>query len=434
MAKQKQQKRKDAVAALEARLVYVRSSERYFDTQQQRILSSDHSIEHQFMPLMPMRSNGRMNPVKLLKSSTTKRIIDGMGFHPGEGPLFQYRGETFANGYRNRLPTPLEPTKGELQRIEWIFDRIDDDVYRKWLLQYYGHVVQKPGLKIKSAPLIWSETQRNGKTTLLKNIPALLVEPRHSVDIDIDLLSSNFNDYLLGAWHVNLTEFRAGSRGERTLINNKLKAYIADDAIPVHPKGLKGYTLPNHFFLTASSNQDDAAAIDANDERWGIHEMKAAAFTEAERRYFYGQFMETERAAAVLRHYFLHVDLTGFQRAGSPPMTEAKKDMVEASAPSDYELLQTMFEERSGIFSRDIVLTSEVMAYIHKNSHMRPALTRIGKILAKPPFNGKAHQFRVGDGRYRAVILRNYDHWLQAGGKTVMAHIQGDDDEIDILS
>jgi hypothetical protein len=426
--------RKDAIAKLEASVVYVVNSEKYFDLKRHRLIGSDSAIEHLFTSSMPLGKSGRMNPVKVLKNSTSKRLVEALGFHPGEGALFKVGYDTFANLYRNQLPKPIEPTKLECEKIDWCFDRINDPVYVKWLKQYYGHVVQRPGVKIKSAPLLWSETQRNGKSTLVKTIPALLVGQKYSTDVGPDLLQSTFNDYLQNAWHVNLLEFKVGSRGERAMLINKLKAYITDDMVPFHPKGSAGYTMPNHFFVTASGNDEDAAAVDNNDERWGIHEFKQPKFTNAERKWIYYEFLLLPRAAGVLRHYFLNLDLEGFFPAGSAPMTEAKQEMVRSSMPLDVELLTTMYEEQSEFFNRDVILLSELTAYVHKHCVAKPSITRIGRILAKAPFFGESLQFRVKEGRYRGVIIRNREKWKAASGHEIMKHIRDDDGEFDLLS
>lgn len=424
------ERRKEALAKLEERLIFVYSVERYFDTARHKIIGSDSAIEHMFTWMMPKGKNGRLNPVKLLKESGTKRYVDALGFHPGEGVIFKDGFDTYANAYRNRLPDPLEPTPGELERIQWAFDRIDDADYRDWLMMFLGHVVQKPGVKIKSAPLIWSETQGNGKTTLMRMIPALLVGFPYSREVNAGLLSSDFNDYLLNAWHVNLTEFRGGSRGERESISKKVESWIADDIVAIHPKGLPGYTMPNHFFVTASSNYEDAAAINNNDRKWAVHEMRAKQFTESEQRYLYEEFLLTKRAAPVLRHFFLNLDISNFVASAKAPETAARKEMVEASTSADIEAMVTAFEERSGLFSRDIVLTNEVTAWVHKNTPMKPSAHRIGRLLCRPPFNGRAVQFRVGEAKYRGVIIRNAENWVGASGREIMAHISGEDVDI----
>lgn len=418
------QQKADAIADLEKRVVYVLASEKYFDTMRHQLIGSDSAMEHQFTWMMPRAKGIRINPVKVLKQSTTKRLVEGLGFHPGEGALFTVGEDTFANLYRNRLPKPLEPTKEEAEKIDWVFNRIEDSSYRNWLKQYFGHAVQHPAIKIKTAPLLWSENERNGKSTLLKAIPSLLVGREFSVDVGYDALNSSFNDYLQGAWHVNLTEFRASTRGERAMITGKLKAYIADDMIQLHPKGSRAYEMPNHFFVTASSNEEDAAAISNNDKRWGIHEMKVPEYTEAERQWIYYKFLLQPRAAAVLRYYFLHIDLEGFYPAGSAPMTEAKREMAAASMPIDQELLTTMFEERADFFSKDVVLTSDVVNHVHRTLRFISP-TRIGRVLAKPPFNGIAKKLRVKECFHRAIIVRNHQKWDAMPHHEIMAHITG---------
>ncbi len=415
---------------LEQRLVYVKASERYFDTESHRLYNSESAIRHTFTHMMPRRRGSHLDPVKVLQDSGTKIMVDKLGFHPGEEATFSEGGDKFANKYRNRLPRALEPTSAELDVIHWLFDRIDDVPYREWLLQFYGHVVQYPGVKINSAPLIWSDVQGNGKTTLVRVIPSLLVGREYSREANSSLLASDFNDYLLDAWHVNLTEFRAGSRGEREAISKKIESWIADDMVAIHPKGQMAYTMPNHFFVTASSNADDAASISNQDRKWGIHELKAKPFTQREQDWIYG-FLTGPRASGVLRHYFLNLDLAGFRPAARPPETEARAQMVEAGIAGDVECMRQAFEERSGPFARDVVLTQEVREYVVKHSSMRPSLHRIGKVLVSSPFNGTAIQFRHGEGRYRGTALFNKNHWIGAKGADIMAHIAGDEISVD---
>ena len=422
-----------AVKTLEDRLIYVIDSERYFDCERHRLITSDHAIEHMFTWMMPRKKGKLVSPIKMLKESSTKRYVDSIGFHPGESVIFTHDGKRYANAYQNELPEPLEPTKEELERITWLFDRIDDPSYRKWLLQFYGHAVQHPGVKMKSAPLIWSEEQGNGKTTLVRMIPALLVGSRYSKEVNSGLLNSDFTDYLQQSWHINLTEFRAGSRGEREAISKKVESWIADDVVSVNRKGMAGITIPNHFFVTGSSNAEDAASITNQDRKWAIHELHARQFTVREQEWIYTEFLLQPRAAGVLRHYFLHIDLAGFVASARAPDTAARAKMVEASMGSELEVIQTAFEEQADIFSKEVVLTAEVVRYVHRNCPARPTMHRIAGILTKAPYNGEAKQFRIGgDKRFRAMIVRNHDKWRHATGREVMAHIEGED--VDLMA
>lgn len=421
-----------ALKALEERLIYVTGAEKYFDTTRRAIINTESGIEHQFTWMMPRKRGGkRESPVLLLKESGTKRTVDGVGFHPGAGVTFKDSEDyTFVNTYDDaRRAKAIEPTAEEVEKIDWLFARIDDPDFRKWLKQFYGHVVQRPGIKIKSAPLIWSEVQGNGKTTLVRVIPAKLVGQRYSKEITASQLEDGFTGYLVNTWHVNLTEFRASSRNEREAISKKVEAWIADDAVTVRPMHQVAYTMPNHFFVTGSSNFDDAASIGAMDRKWAIHELRAAQFTEEEQQWIYDEFLSTKRAPGVLRYYFEHVDLTGFVASAKAIQTEARGEMVEASkGGTSTEALEIAFEEGGGPFAKDIVITSEVAEWLRKNSGFRTSVNSLAKTLAKKPFNGTAIVIRAGrHEKFRAQIVRNHASWDSATSRERLEHIRGND-------
>ena len=420
------EKRGDALRELERRLVYVKDIERYFDTERHRQIATDSGLQHMFTSMIPRRNGKSTDPVKYLKESATKKVVDRIGFHPGESVMFQAYGATYANTFRPMYPEELDATPEELEIIEWLFNRIDDAEYREWLRRFYAHVVQYPGVKIKSAPLIWSETQGNGKSTLVRKIPALLVGEQYSREVNSGVLNSDFNDFLLDAWHVNLTEFRASVRNERDAISKKVESWIADDVVSIHPKGRTAFSAPNHFFVTASSNSDDAALIGNQDRKWAIHELTAPQFTDAQNGWVYN-FLNGSRAPGVLRRYFLNVDTSGFAPSARAPQTAARAAMIDNNTAPDLEFLQTAFEQRSGPFERDVVITEDVRVFVSKNVNAKPTAKRIGRMLTKPPFNGAPRQINTGLKNYRCMVLHNKGYWLAASGKDAMDHINGSD-------
>lgn len=424
----------DAITKLEESLIFVRNAEKYFNTNSRRIMNTESGIEHMFTHMMPRKKGGKKeSPVQLLKESATKRQVDEIGFHPGEGLTFKDDEDyTYVNSYdETRRPKAIEPRPDEIERIDWLFNLIDDESYRTWLKQFYGYVVQHPGVKIKSAPLIWSETQGSGKTTLVRAIPSLLVGRRYSKEITSTQLEDSFTGYLVDAWHINLTEFRASSRNEREAISKKVESWIAEDAVTVRPMQRVAYTMPNHFFVTASSNFDDAASISGYDRKWAVHELKAARMTVEQSDWIYKEFLLTKRAAGVLRWYFEHADLKGFNPAAQALVTAAREDMVQASNSSDVDTLVAAFDERTGPLAADVVLITELHEWLRKNGGFKPSFHRIGKMLAKAPFNGEAKQFRAGDARYRAVVIRNHNTWRGATGGDTLNHIRGLTDNLE---
>lgn len=417
----KELERKNALDALIQRFVFVIWEQEYFDTER-NVIIGDKAIRHLLTPYMPRKSGKEIDPIDKLMRSKQKDAVEALAFHPGEKPIFTYNRRRYANTYYNQAPEPLEPTAEELEKINWLFDRIDDPMYREWLQQFYAHMVQQPGTKIRSAPLIWSRTQGNGKSTLVGTIPKLLVSEAYYVEVTSGMLNSDHNDYLIGKWHVTLAEFRAGTRGERESISKKVENWIADDVLSIHPKGTKGYSIPNHLIVTASTNKEDAASIDENDRKWAIHELHAPKMTASEKLWLFRDYLNGPRAAATLRHYFTHLPLGNFDANADAPRTAARAAMIDASASGDFELLQRAWEERSEPLAKNVVITGEVADYVRIHSPVKPSNDRIGKLLAVPPFNGSAIKFHLGESWYRAAVLRG------PGRK----HIRGDD--IDLIA
>ena len=423
--------RQAALDNLIKRFVFVVFSEEYFDTERNAIIG-DKAIRHLMTPLMPRKNGREVDPIDRLMRSPLKDHVEAMAFHPGEKSIFTFEGKRYANTFfPASLPAPLEPMKDEREKIEWLFNRIDDVCFREWLRQFYAHMVQHPATKIRTAPLIWSKIEGNGKSTIAHTIPKLLAGHDYYIGVNQSALNSDFNDYLIGKWVVALTEFRAGSRGDRALITKKAEEWVADDMLQLTIKNGRGCSVPNHLVVTASTNSEDAAQIDEHNRKWAVHKLEAPKMTEEEKAWMFEGFIRGPRARAVLRHYFLHVPITTFSPNADAPKTKGRQEMIESSMPLDLELLITAFEQRTQPLDRDVVITAEVGDYVRRNCIAKPSNDRVGKLLALPPFNGEQKRFRVGAGTYRGMILRNFAHWRNAGGAETMAHITGDDAPLD---
>jgi Primase C terminal 2 (PriCT-2)/Bifunctional DNA primase/polymerase, N-terminal/Family of unknown function (DUF5906) len=420
VTKSKKSEKRDKLKALESRLVYVGMHDRYFDTAGRVLLAGDHAIRHLFTPLMPKERDELMDPVDYLKGSASKQIADNVLFHPGEGLTFSEHGVRYVNSFKPIEAELLEPTHAERGMIDWLFSRIEDEAFREWLKRFLAYAIAKPGRKIRSCPLIWSETTGNGKSTLLNTIPALLVSRQYSQEVNYAMLEEKFNGFLLNKWHINLAEFRAGSRTERAAIASKLKPWITDDRIPIREMRTDGYTMPNHVLFTATSNESDAAPIDENDRRWGVYELTAPKMTPDEVQQVCIDYLSGERARGTLLHYFANISTTGFNPDMPPPDTVSRTEMIEASMSSDEEVVRESFYDRSGPFARDCVTPQEVQEWVMKQTRYRPTAHRVGKLLRK--MNGT---LRNATG-CRAWIMRNYNHWAMVSEKDLKAYVKGD--------
>ena len=415
--------------------VFLTLEEDYFDIAR-GVRIGDKALRHIETPFMP-KANGRpVDPINELMQSRAKIIVEAQAFHPGQKEIFEHQGNKFANTFRiSSMAEPIEPMKDEIEKIEWLFDRLTDVDFREWLRQFYAHMVQRPAVKMRTAPLIWSKIQGNGKSTMAHLIPQLLAGDQYYTEVETKDLESNFNDYLIGKWVATMTEFRAGTRAERSMLAKKCERWIADDMLSLAIKSGRGCTVPNYLVITASSNFEDAAQIDRENRKWTVYNMsEVPKMTREEKAWIFESFLRTERARGVLRHYFLNVPITTFNPNEDALITKDRLAMIEASLPLDEEILGTAFEQCTPPLDKEIVIVADVADYVRRHSRAQPSNERIGKILAAPPFNGTADKFRAGNGTFRAVIIRNHRRWIGATGIAKMAHIDGNDESIDITS
>lgn len=404
------------------RMVFLTAADRYYDREAGIMIQSDHALRQIYRPFMPRAAGIPEDPLKVLEVAQGKRVVYATAFHPGAGEVFVEGDKEYLNEYKPSLVPELDPTTHELDTLEWLFNRIHDKSYRRWLMQWFGYSIQYPGEKIMSAPLIWSEQEGSGKGTLLQKIPELLYGPQYCHNVSHDSLSSTFTDYLIGKWYIHLSELYTNARGDRSRIAGKLKAIITD-SIEIHPKGRPAYTVPNRLLVTASSNEAGAALLSANDRRWGVHELDVPEFTDDERVAVYDKFLNTGRAAGVLRKFFLNMDLDGFNPKAHAIRTVSREEMIDISESDWVTMLREgMDEQREEPFNKLAFHVDDVRDYLKRKGVFVPSPNALGRKLRTLGFNKVLIDFEVNDGRKRVnlwVTGRNsglphkqyYDAW-----------------------
>ncbi|MDE2097496.1 MAG: bifunctional DNA primase/polymerase [Patescibacteria group bacterium] len=420
-----QNKKQEAIAVLESRLIYVRRLDRYLDAERRDILATDHAIQHRFQYLMPRSRGARVDPVKILRESTKRVVVDEIAFHPGEGVTFSERGSVYANTYRPIPVTPEPPTRRELDYIRWLFAKIHDDSYREWLLKFLAHVIQKPGVKIRSIPLIWSEEQGTGKSTMLGTVPAELVGIEYYHEANYEALEEQFNGYLRDKWVVTLSEFKAGTRRERIEVAAKLRPWITDPFVSIREMRTDGYKIRNRLVLTATSNYADAAPIDENDRRWGVYELPTDPITADEIEEIIVGYFNGPRARPTLTYYFREMSLAGFNPNMRPPDTASKREMIEAALPEHLEVLSEALEQQHGPFANECIQASDVQEYLRRRrAKFVPSLHWVGRWLRK---HGAERRDVKDSARrnFRIWIIRNHEHWRKIVPEEIIGYTLG---------
>lgn len=356
----------------------------------------DRGLNILFEPHMPFTTregkNGeskteRLAPSQVMRTAKNKLIVNSVGFHPGEKRVYVDNGQSMLNSYYERRPVELlRPKSHELDIVNYLFGLITEETMRKWLLQFYGHMIQKPGRKIKSGPLLFSDMTGTGKGTLMKELPAALFGSEWVIPLTESVLSSRFNEILANHWVVHLEEMHAGeTKKERRQNGDKLKAWFTERTVLVEPKGLSAYKMPNRFQLTGASNRTEAAQIDNNDRRLAVGEVKDEPIPAKEAHEIYS-FLLGERGTGVLREIFTNqVDIVGFNPDGRAPETKAKRVVIQSGLGSWESHLIEAMAAGEGPFSLDIFTLRQAFEFFGGRG---PATLHVLKnILKNAPFH-----------------------------------------------
>lgn len=361
----------------------------------------------------------KIDPRQAVRFSPKVPKVNGIGFHPGAPLIFMEDGKRYLNEFEPLIVEPLRPTKPEQDAWDFLVSRIADPKFASWLLKFYAHALAKPGVKIRSAPLLISETPGTGKTTLTQTVPALVFGRRWVKEVSPDDVNKNFNAFLAGAWWVAIEElYTDGPRMDRQHMVNRLKPWITSDTIPVEFKGLNTYPIVNRVQPTASSNFLNALALTRDDRRWGVALMREKAITEAEKACLFGDLLDSPRASGVLRWLLQQENLTGFSPNAAPPDSQGKRIMVAANlGPWETTVAEAMAAGKAP-FDRDIVEPAEVQDLLRGLSYASGK--RVGMLLRKEPFL-VSHRHCAKGSLY---CWRNQAKWRKAATADWNAHLE----------
>lgn len=279
--------------------------------------------------------------------------VDEVGYRPDCGAIYEWDGARYANLYSpSSLPalaalcTP-QGWDGIVAFQAMLYDMCGrrDAVFRQ-LLYWMAHNVQRPGVKIRWAPII-KGVHGDGKTLAMAVLRAAMGFRNVSTTSNSNISNSGgFTDWAVrGA--VNVIEEIMLTGKVRHQLYNAMKEFISNNIVDVNPKGAKPYQTWNCTNHIATTNHNEALPLEPTDRRWfviftpwaSLDEMTAYCGLDAA-----GWKARTDaidlaknQCAGELRKWLLAVEIpTAFDINGSAMMTPEKQRMM-ASSEDDAE-------------------------------------------------------------------------------------------------
>lgn len=226
---------------------------------------------------------------------------------------------------------PMQPVKGSCQRLLDLLEYLcmneqnHKDLY-SWILKWLAYPLQHPGAKMKTAIVVHGP-QRVGKNFFFESYMAIYGE--YAGVIDQDALEDKFNDCFSKKLFLIADEVIA--RQELYHVKNKLKGMITGKRIRINPKNVASYWENNHCNLIFLSNETMPLVLERDDGRhvvlWTPKKLNPEFYKEVEKEVQDG-------GIAALYHHLLELPLGDFNPYTPPPMTIAKRDLMDLSMDS----------------------------------------------------------------------------------------------------
>lgn len=287
------------------------------------------------------------------------KALVGVTYAAGEDVMVARDGLVYGNRWVNARPDMSGSDTMADSDIEMWLDHCRTLVPEETELEHIFNVmafkVQHANVKVNHAVLHGGDEGSGKDTMWAPFLWAIGGEHQHNRSvIETGGLESQWG-YNLEAEVVILNELKEPEAKERRALSNRLKPIIAapPETLMINRKGLHPYEMLNRLQVIAFTNDPLPITIPSQDRRWfcvwsRAPRMEHTAAKALWRWYKSGGF---EKIAA----WLWQRDVTGFNPAAAPPVTEWKMNMVEHGLSVAESFLVDMMQQRIGPFHSGVV-------------------------------------------------------------------------------
>jgi hypothetical protein len=254
-----------------------------------------------------------------------------------------------------------------------------------------AHNVQKPGVKIRHAPLI-KGIEGDGKS-MIGDLLRSIIGWVNVKSVSPKALGTDFTSFAEGSCVVLLEEIKLTGHNRYDILN-ALKPYVTNSSVPVHRKGIDEYEVVNTTNYMAFTNFSDALPLSDTDRRWFIvftpwtciGDLAAKVGDTA--AYFARLAVASEAHRAELRRFFLDYELaSAFDPNAPSPMTAEKGVMVAMTRSDEEDVVAELIEEGGhGIAPACLSSACLTLALSLSGHSIRLETSAVARVLAKIGF------------------------------------------------
>ena len=282
------------------------------------------------------------------------KALIGITYAAGEDVLVVRDGLVYGNRWVNHRPDMSGSDVIRDEDVERWLDHcrtlVEEPEELEHVLNVMAFKVQHPNVKINHAVLHGGDEGSGKDTMWAPFLWAIGGEHQHNRStIETGGLESQWG-YGLEAEVVILNELKEPEAKERRALSNRLKPIIAAPpvTITINRKGLHPYEMLNRLLAIAFTNDPMPITIPTQDRRWFCIWSRAPRMTAAGADALWNWYKSGgfEKVAA----WLWQRDVTRFNPAAAPPVTEWKLNMVEHGLSVAESFLVDLMRNRMGPF------------------------------------------------------------------------------------
>jgi hypothetical protein len=290
------------------------------------------------------------------------QTVNGRRYEPGQDDVFYTDEGVFANTYRpfeieydpkKKIPRDVKNVERVRKHLAHLLEHERD---QRLLLDWLSWVVQNPGRHVNYAILLQG-VEGDGKSFFAEMMRAVMGVNNVTM-LNAHIFESDFTDWTVGQCLSCVEEVRIVKAQNKYEVINRIKPYVTNNIIEVHPKGKAVFNAKNTTSYLLFSNYKDALPLDDDGRRFLVlfsrwqRKVKIDAFKNEHPDYYEKLYAAIEESPGAIRHWLLHHEQDdAFNAMGDAPWTAAKAFMIKQSKPEFIQVLNEIIEEGESLFA-----------------------------------------------------------------------------------
>jgi len=337
--------------------------------------------------------------------------VNGRMYAPGRDSIFLYNGTLMANTYPEsqvpEKPKNIRPVdKINIKRIKkHLAHLLPDEKEQRMFLDWLAYVVQNPGKRVNYAPVLQG-VQGDGKSFWAFFLAAVMGQPNVRMG-NAHILEGTFTGWAAGQCVMAIEEIRLIGHNKYDVLN-RVKPFITNQVIEIHPKGRDPYNVENTTNYILFSNYRDAMPLSINERRFLVlfsqwqNSDDLREFKKLNPDYYIELYGSLHESAQALRYWLLQHDLSeDFNPDGDAPQTPAFFHMVKSAQPSEVRAIRDLIESEEYPELTDTLLNVTFMQSLGMSTDMDlPQTKTLEKMLEIAGF-WPLGRVRIGQHKHR---------------------------------